>query len=445
MAFIDPATGQVLGGTRDRPRALSSTFGATAAPQAPMTQPQMTAPLTGLIGSEQALQGGLGAATSSLLTGALTGRGDIQRQLTAGLSDLQRATQAASRVTSPSVAAARINQQAGSGAFERGVGGLEQFVDPGVQAQQRQAALSGALGAEAQAQAFADFQESPGQKFLRDRAEQSLLRSSAAIGGLGGGNVRSALQEQAIGLAAQDLDRQFGRLGQVTGQGLAAQQAASGLLGQQGATQAQLASQQAQLQQQAANQSAALRAQAQQAAQNRAAQLASQAFSGRLSAGGQLADIATGTGRNVAQLQSGIAQTVASGRQRAGELLANRIGGTTSALADLAQQQGRGLGDIVGGGTSNLANLLAGSGATEAQNNQALAQLLANISTGSASNLAGVQRPRFAPIQPGPSTADLISAGGTLINQVAGLAGQGGGQAGAAADVDNLIANSGLF
>jgi len=79
------------------------------------------------------------------------------------------------------------------------------------------AAFSGAQGPAAQAQAFQGFQDSPGQAFLRQQAEQSLLRNQAAIGGLGGGNVRRALQEQAIGLASQDFGNQMGLLQNVAG------------------------------------------------------------------------------------------------------------------------------------------------------------------------------------------------------------------------------------
>jgi hypothetical protein len=84
---------------------------------------------------------------------------------------------------------------------------------------------------EQQQQAFAAFNESPGQKFMRDRAQKNLLRNSSAIGGLGGGNVRSALVEQGVGFAQQDYNNQFARLGQIAGQG----QAATTNLGQFGA------------------------------------------------------------------------------------------------------------------------------------------------------------------------------------------------------------------
>lgn len=89
-------------------------------------------------------------------------------------------------------------------------------------ARQAQQDLLGLSGAEAQSNAFSQFDSSPGQQFLRDRAQKNLLRNSAAIGGLGGGNVRSALVQQGIGFAQQDFQNQFGRLGQLAGQGQAA-------------------------------------------------------------------------------------------------------------------------------------------------------------------------------------------------------------------------------
>lgn len=98
------------------------------------------------------------------------------------------------------------------------------FRDAGVGAIGQQQALLGLSGDEAQQAAFDQFNQSPGQQFLRDRAQKNLLRNSSAIGGLGGGNVRSALVEQGVGFAQQDFNNQFGRLGQLAGQGQAATQ-----------------------------------------------------------------------------------------------------------------------------------------------------------------------------------------------------------------------------
>ena len=106
--------------------------------------------------------------------------------------------------------------------FDITQGNLQPFQEAGVGALGQQQALLGLSGQDAQQQAFAAFNESPGQKFMRDRAQRNLVRNSSAIGGLGGGNVRSALVEQGAGFAQQDFNNQFGRLGQIAGQGQSA-------------------------------------------------------------------------------------------------------------------------------------------------------------------------------------------------------------------------------
>jgi hypothetical protein len=92
---------------------------------------------------------------------------------------------------------------------------LNPFATAGVSALEQQQALLGMGGQAQQDAAFGAFRDSPGQKFMRDRAQKNLLRNSAAIGGLGGGNVRSALVEQGAGFAAQDFNNQFNRLGDI--------------------------------------------------------------------------------------------------------------------------------------------------------------------------------------------------------------------------------------
>jgi len=96
---------------------------------------------------------------------------------------------------------------------------LKPFQEAGTGALQQQQALLGLSGEEAQRTAFSGLEASPGQQFLRDRQQRALLRNASAIGGLGGGNVRTALQQQAVGFAQQDIQNQFGRLGQLAGQG----------------------------------------------------------------------------------------------------------------------------------------------------------------------------------------------------------------------------------
>lgn len=133
--------------------------------------------------------------------------------------------------------AARIQQQgteAGVEETRRQFDEIMRLLGPSVEAgdlaRQQQLALLGLSGPEAQAAAMQSFQESPGQQFMREQQERALLRNSAAIGGLGGGNVRSALQQQAAGFAQQDFGNQFNRLAGLSGSG----QAAASNLGQFG-------------------------------------------------------------------------------------------------------------------------------------------------------------------------------------------------------------------
>lgn len=90
-------------------------------------------------------------------------------------------------------------------------GALGMLEAPG-QAEMGALNLSGAMGAEAEQGAIDSFIDSPGQQWLRDQQEQALLRNASAIGGLGGGRVRSALQEQAFGRAATNQQQRFGNL-----------------------------------------------------------------------------------------------------------------------------------------------------------------------------------------------------------------------------------------
>lgn len=116
-------------------------------------------------------------------------RGDVQRLFPEARTDIERGTEEA-------ISALR----AGGGP-----------------ASDIQAALSGALGPEAQQQAFVDFQQDPGQQFLQEQGEQSVLKSQAAIGGLGGGNVRRALTRFGTGLAQQGLQQRIQNLGTLAG------------------------------------------------------------------------------------------------------------------------------------------------------------------------------------------------------------------------------------
>jgi len=115
----------------------------------------------------------------------------------------------------------RYGQTPGSqnGVPEQQGGVLQPWQQAGTTALQQQQALLGMGTPEEQQAAFSSFGNSPGQQFLRDRAAKATMRSAPSMGGLGGGNVRSALNEQAVGFAAQDFNNQFNRLGALNQQG----------------------------------------------------------------------------------------------------------------------------------------------------------------------------------------------------------------------------------
>jgi len=104
------------------------------------------------------------------------------------------------------------------------IGAMSPYAEAGQGALVEQQALMGLGGQEAQDAAMARFSESPGQRFLRERQEKALLRNQSAIGGLGGGNVRTALQEQAFGRAQTQLGERMAQLSALSASG---QQAAS--------------------------------------------------------------------------------------------------------------------------------------------------------------------------------------------------------------------------
>lgn len=174
------------------------------------------------------------------------GRAIGKAQREAGEIRAESLTEAAGLRAGSERAAGRALERAGQGTaqtFRREFGetaaGLQPFIDPGQQAAQQQAALSGALGPEAQQQAFTDFQEDPGTEFLREQGLRLVGSGAAATGGAGGGERLRELTRFSQGLALQDLSNRFGRLGDVTGTGLQAAGQLGTLRGQSAAGQAQ--------------------------------------------------------------------------------------------------------------------------------------------------------------------------------------------------------------
>lgn len=346
-------------------------------PQQPMPQAMTpyNAPNTGLIGSEQALRGGFDTAMAALDAGGAGGH---------------RA--------SPNYSHINQNRDMGLQQVQQGINAGMPVVNQGIAANNQQAALSGAMGPQAQAQAYQNFQQSPGQQYLRDEAEQALIRQSAATGGLRGGNVLQALQRNAVGLAAQDFQNSYNRLGNVADRGNQALGYQSQLYGQ-GAGIASAAGGQG-----AGVQGSAIGANA---SMNNA----------RLGAHNALQ-------RDAARYAMQTGQDLAMGRTNAG-----------SALANLYNQQGSGMADVYNSGMLNMGNILATGGENQFNSDTARAALLSNVNTYAAGNVAGL--PTAPGIQQNPGLGRNIGetrqinnqatkTGGEAMNEWASFIGGGG-------------------
>ncbi len=210
----------------------------------------------------------------------------------------ERAAQASAQAANRGIALLGEQFNPALQALEQGYqGGIEQIGQMGP-AQQREAALSGALGPEAQQEAMNEFIESPGQQFLRSEQERALLRNSAAIGGLGGGNIRSALQEQAFGRAATNMQQRLSNISGVAGREQQTSSNLANLMVGQGS-----------------------------------------AVSGlRSNYGANMANIATGQGTQQAQFAQNIGNTQASGAMGIGSAINQGIGGLSQLYGAYTQR-----------------------------------------------------------------------------------------------------------
>ena len=212
---------------------------------------------------------------------------------------------------------------------DQAIGYLNPYAETGGMALNKEAALSGTLGAEAQKTALAEFMESPGQKYLREKQEQALLRNSAAIGGLGGGNVRTALQEQAMGIAATDQQRTLENFRNLATRG----QAAAGVQG----------------------------------------------------------DFAYNGGQSSANLEANYGANMSGLSERTGFALAEAQKQTGQGIAGNTQSSGINLSEIARGNSGSLANLTAQGGAGQADIRAQLATILANLGMRQGTNATNLQ------------------------------------------------------
>jgi len=254
----------------------------------------------------------------------------------------------------------------------RAADAMRGYSEGGAEAQQLQAALTGALGPDAQARAIANFQESPGQKYLREQTERGVLRNAASVGGLGGGNVLKALQANAAGLASQDFQNQFNRLSNVADRGMTASGTMADLFSNLGSRQARMRNQM----------------------------------------GTNIAGVSERYGQRAGDLGFNTGAMLGANRQRVGDRIADNIAATSGAVA--GQQSGDLLGTLLGGDASNLVNLINAAQSGDAASNEALAALLANLTVGEGSNISSLKG------LPGitNTAADALSGAGNLAGGI---------------------------
>ena len=429
-AAIQTMQAQLGGQNSPRPNVMQ-----TMAPQTAM-QPQNTQQY-GLAGAESAYNQALSGAGQALQQGTGQALGTLQGGYQSALSQLGQGQQALGGNFGSS--AANVDPMTGQPMFQQAAQGVGQFAGAGLSAQQRQAALSGALGQEAQQQAYQQFNASPGQQYLQEQGMRQVLNANTATGGLGGGNVLQELQRQGMGLAQQDYQNQFNNLGSLSNQGLQAAGQQGQFLSQAGQQQGQLAGQNAQMQTQVgmANANNALgaansRANLFEQGANIAGQLASQGAGYQASQGTNIANLLSGTGSNIAQ-----------GRMQAGRDIAGNVSNVSGALGNLANQQGQGLSDIVGQGGVNVSNLLQGYGNMTAQQQQQLANTLANMAVGQGTQQAGItqntgQAQAAGALQQGQIGQNLLGN----LSQLGGYYAGAQAPAAAAPPQQNWISNS---
>lgn len=114
----------------------------------------------------------------------------------------------------------------------QGVDALDPYAQTGMSAQQKAAALSGALGPEAEAAARAEESESPYQTYLREQAQREVMQNAAATGGTQGGNVLKALQDRSMALSGQFEQQRMDNLMGLGQQGLEASSQQAQLYGE---------------------------------------------------------------------------------------------------------------------------------------------------------------------------------------------------------------------
>jgi len=273
------------------------------------------------------------------------------------------------------------------GIYDTAQGYQQTYRDLGQEAAQRQAALTGALGPEAQAQAFAEYQASPALDYLQQQSERALTRQAAALGGLGGGNVRQDLVRLTADLYGQDYANQFARLGEIAQRGYGAAGTSAQLGGQQAGTIAGVG-----------QAGATTAAQMQDALSGRLGNLLGTEAQYRLNTGQNISDVIGAGTTGISGLQVGVS-----------DAYRNLYGNLTDAQLQFGTQLAKQFGDTFANQWLNQANAFQAKGA----------------------NLSGVQGQTFTPV-PGYNIGSAFDAYGRAVDLAPSLFGGTGGNSSAA-------------
>lgn len=364
MGFVPPYPNQLSAVPTLGATSPVNTQLATGGPAIPL--PSMTgAPQTGLIGSEQALIGGFTGAMGSL------NQSSAQASSILGAS----ANNIAGSVNPTSTAS--FNTTLGAGSIDplnQAAGNFTGYMDRGANAAKMQADLTGANGPDAKAAAQAA--QKPANDYAIQQAIRARERSAAARGGLFSGNTGLELNRDLAGIFSMNDQQNFNNLGSVAGQGLNAAGQVAGIKGNQAGLAAGL--QQTGL---------GIRGNLESQKLGNDAQLVQQKNSIQASIASQLADIKQTTGQNQAQLYSQTGQQLGAGRENAGYAIAQNATNTANSISQLLKDQGIGVSDSMSADITTVSNLLHESGMQDSVDAKTLAQILANISGGQATNL----------------------------------------------------------
>lgn len=186
---------------------------------------------TGLTGSTDTLNQTLGFANQNLQQGGQNALGAINSGL--GNSD-------AALLQGLGGANTAIGMGAGQGRSDLlgmanyGFGALAPYQQAGSAANDQMAALTGLKGNDYQQGAIEAVMASPEFDFYRDQGEQGVLRNSAALGGLRGGNVQKDLVRFNQDLASTQFGNYYDRLKGMSDKGLSAAGTTASLAGNSG-------------------------------------------------------------------------------------------------------------------------------------------------------------------------------------------------------------------